>query len=196
MCNDDIYRFTIYSDGVFNQNGETQGGYHTWVKIEGTYGGGSYSFGPTGSIFGSPGTFRIEPADREALVPQYTGYIPFETYANMYAMAKFLDKNPPYYQIFQSGGDNCVEVTSKILEAGGINVLKGILTPSGAINVINILNTTPNGEYLFYPEYDPENEECEDEEDKIDDEINNDFNTAANVLPRRWDPLIFGSVVF
>ncbi|WP_440683396.1 calcium-binding protein, partial [Cysteiniphilum halobium] len=194
-CNKE-YSFTIYSDGVGGYEG-----YHTWIKVsDGTSAGTHvFSYGPLdansidlvlGSIY--PGDFNPhEAAARESLSSSYFGFVSQERYIKMLDQGYHLIAYPPDYQLYQNGGDNCVEVTSKILEAGGINVLKGVLSPSGAISVINILNTTPNGEYLFYPEYDPENEECEDEEDKIDDEVNNDFNTAANVAPRHMDPMIF-----
>ncbi|MDA0910859.1 MAG: hypothetical protein O2809_04790 [Proteobacteria bacterium] len=95
---------------------------------------------------------------------------------------------PPDYQLYQNGGDNCVEVTSKILEAAGIKILKGILTPGGVIDDIDVLNARQNSAYQFYPEYQGDGEECDD---KIDESVNNNFNAAANAVPLRADPLVF-----
>ena len=130
------YKVYIYSDGALS--GDILG-YHTWVKIVNCQTGDSYtySYGAEDS-----GSFRDgEPADREAKVPQYIGYITEAQFNAMREKGDDLDKNSPPYRLLQDGGDNCVSVTSLILEAAGINILKGLLSPSEVIDVIGILNS-------------------------------------------------------
>ncbi|WP_192483952.1 MULTISPECIES: calcium-binding protein [Cysteiniphilum] len=242
------YKVYIYSDGALS--GDILG-YHTWVKIINCQTGDSYtySYGAEDS-----GSFRDgEPADREARVPKYSGYITEAQFNAMREKGNDLAKNSPPYRLLQDGGDNCVSVTSLILEAAGINLLKGLLSPSQVINVIDILNSIIGGddalldrekywEYMFkrimgmIPPEDRKfssllvskladlatdhyfkqldslnnNEEATvinpneiynvidkilagdfNINDFIDSLVNTGFNTAANVVPRRWDPLIF-----
>ncbi|GGF90320.1 MULTISPECIES: calcium-binding protein [Cysteiniphilum] len=186
------YSFSLYSDGLGGYDG-----YHTWIKLSNGTNTYTYSFGPLGDV--SLGELllpyavlghmsRHEPEGREQQSESYTGFISKQRYEMMKNMADFLASNPPDYQLYQYNGDNCVEVTSKILEAAGIKILKGILGPGRVIDEIDVLNARQNSAYQFYPEYQGDEEECDDE---IDESINNDFNTAANVVPRRRDPLIF-----
>ncbi|WP_440651964.1 calcium-binding protein [Cysteiniphilum sp. 19S12-1] len=242
------YKVYIYSDGALN--GDVLG-YHTWVKIVNCNSGESYTYSYGGE---NSGDFRDgEPADREAKVPQYSGYITEAQFNAMRKKGDDLDKSPPPYRLLQDGGDNCVSVTSLILEAAGINILKGVLSPSEVINVIGILNSIIGRddalldrdkywEYMFkrimgmvspedrkfsallvskladlatdqyFKQLDSlnNNEEATvinpneiynvidkvlagdfNINDFIDSIVNTDFNTAANILPRHNDPLVF-----
>jgi len=154
-------------------------GTHTWLiisdgSVEGTK---KYSFGPIkdavgpikdddGNILvGIAGSFDSSLTDvddserREQLVTAYTGYMTDSQYDAMLEKGDELVVNPPQYEVFQWGGNNCVEVTSLILEAGGIDIAKGYVIPGNFTDeVLAPINQLANSEDLFidpdvYQEY-------------------------------------------
>ncbi|WP_119327954.1 hypothetical protein [Cysteiniphilum halobium] len=143
---DSKYSFSLYSDGLGGYDG-----YHTWIKLSNGTNTYTYSFGPLGDVslgelllpYAVPGHMsRHEPEDRERESKSYTGFISKQRYEMMKRMADSLTSNPPNYQLYQYNGDNCVEVTSKILEAGRIDILENLVTPSIVVARIYLLYAT------------------------------------------------------
>ncbi|WP_236939895.1 hypothetical protein [Francisella uliginis] len=178
---DKKYTFTIYSNKLSQGSGT-----HVWVEIsDGTFAGTiKYSYGPIkdadGNIFfGKSGTFDAKLSgvsdsdERGAISSSYTGTISKAQYLAAITKGEQLRLDPPKYEVFELGGDNCVEVTSKILEAAGIDIALGYVMPDSLAEKLDWMKTMGDDifinqeKYKAYKEFDYADSLSKDPDDAL-----------------------------